>query len=87
MMALLWYIGSSYFCRNEEVSSYQAIHLSLTGVRGFMAPLLGVFLFELIGYAGVFIASMVSLGYAIYVMVFSMKKYPLDNFSDRERVN
>ncbi len=81
MMALLWYIGSSYFCRNEEVSSYQSIHLSLTGLRGFMAPLLGVFLFELIGFAGVFLLSMASLAYAIYIMIASMKKYKLNEIN------
>jgi MFS family permease len=77
LMALLWYIGSAYFCKNEEVGNYQAIHVSLTGIRGFMAPLLGIFLLDLIGYSGVFFASIFSLGCAIYIMFFSMRKIPL----------
>ncbi|MFN8254971.1 MAG: MFS transporter [Bacteroidales bacterium] len=77
MMALLWYIGSAYFCRNEEVGSYQAIHLTLTGVRGMLAPLIGVFLYELIGFPGVFGLALVSLAMAMWVMKNSMRKYPI----------
>jgi len=77
MMALLWYIGSAYFCKNEEVSDYQSIHLSLTGVRGLFAPLIGVFFYELIGFAGVFGLSVVSLGIAVLIMFNSMKKHKL----------
>lgn len=82
LMALLWYIGSSYFCGNEEVSNYQAIHVSLTGIRGFMAPVLGIFLLDLIGYTGVFLASMFSLGWAVYIMRKSLKNYRLDKFDE-----
>jgi len=32
-MGLLWYIGSAYFSRKEEVADDQSIHLSLTRVR------------------------------------------------------
>jgi len=79
LMALLWYIGSAYFCKKEEVSNYQAIHVSLTGVRGFLAPLLGILLLDYIGYAGVFLASAFSLGVAIYIMFFSIKKHSIKN--------
>jgi len=75
MMALLWYIGPAYFCRNDEVSSYQAIHLTLTGVRGMLAPLIGVFFYQLMGFAGVFALALFSLLLAIYVMHLSMKKH------------
>lgn len=78
MMALLWYIGSAYFCKNEEVSSYQSIHLSLTGVRGIFAPLVGVFFYELIGFSGVFGLSVLSLAIAVLVMFKSMKKHKLE---------
>ena len=78
MMALLWYIGSAYFCKNEEARSYQSIHLSLTGVRGLFAPLIGVFFYELIGFSGVFGISVISLAIAIFVMLNSMKKHRLE---------
>jgi len=77
MMALLWYIGSAYFCKNEEVSSYQSVHLSLTGVRGIFSPLVGVFFYELIGFSGVFGISILSLAIAVLVMLNSMKKHKL----------
>ena len=68
MMALLFYIGSAYFCKNDEVSSYQSIHLSMTGVRGIFSPLVGVFFFELIGFSGVFGIAVLSLAIAVLVM-------------------
>ncbi len=77
MMALLWYIGPAYFCRNDEVSSYQAIHLTLTGVRGMLAPLLGVFIYQLMGFSGVFALALFSLALAVYAMFLSMKKHPI----------
>ncbi|MDF1547713.1 MAG: MFS transporter, partial [Bacteroidales bacterium] len=78
MMALLWYIGSAYFCKNEEASSYQSIHLSLTGARGLFAPLIGVYFYELIGFSGVFGISVISLAIAVLVMLHSMKKHRLE---------
>lgn len=77
MMALLWYIGSAYFCKNEEVSNYQSIHLSLTGIRGIFSPLVGVFFYELIGFTGVFAISILSLFISVLVMLNSMRKYKI----------
>ncbi len=77
MMALLWYIGSAYFCKNDEVSSYQSIHLSLTGVRGVFSPLVGVLFYELIGFSGVFGISVASLAISVLIMLNSMKKHKL----------
>ncbi len=77
MMALLFYIGSAYFCKNDEVSSYQSIHLSLTGLRGMLSPLIGVFFYELVGFSGVFGISIASLAIAVLVMFNSMKKHKL----------
>ena len=52
-MGLLWYIGSAYFCKNDEVADYQSIHLYFTGFRGLFAPLLGIYFYLLIDYNGV----------------------------------
>ena len=75
-MALLWYIGSAYFCSREEAADYQSVHLSLTGVRAIYAPLLGVFFYELIGFTGTFAIAILVLIGAIAVMLFSLKKFP-----------
>lgn len=72
-MALLWYIGSAYFCKNDEVANYQAIHLTLTGVRGIFAPFLGILCLNLFGYIGVFIIGILFLAFSIIVLVKSMK--------------
>lgn len=66
-MALLWSIGSAYFCRREEAADYQAIHLTFTGVRSFFAPLLGVWVYEFIGFTGTFSIGIVLLVAAVWI--------------------
>jgi hypothetical protein len=73
-MGLLWYIGSAYFCKNDEVSDYQSIHLSLTGVRALFSPLIGVFILEMFSFAAVFQISILSLSIAMLIMYVSMKR-------------
>ncbi len=73
-MGLLWYIGSAYFCKNDEVSDYQSIHLSLTGVRALFSPLIGVFVLEMFDFAAVFWIGMVSLTLAMAIMYYSMRR-------------
>jgi hypothetical protein len=73
-MALLWFIGSAYFCRPEEADDYQSVHLSLTGVRSLFAPLFGVFFYELIGFAGTFILTMFTLLIAMALMRWSYRR-------------
>jgi MFS family permease len=74
-MGLLWSIGSAYFCRNDEVGDYQAVHLSLTGVRGWIAPLFGIFFFNLFGFTATFSLSMVLLLTAVVFLQISMRKF------------
>jgi MFS family permease len=73
-MALLWGIGSSYFCKKEEASDYQSVHLSLVGFRGLFAPIMGVFIFESIGFTGAFATGIILLLSAILIMLLSIKK-------------
>lgn len=72
-MALLWSIGSAYFCRREEAADYQAIHLTFTGVRSFFAPLLGVWLYELIGFTGTFAVGILLLVAAVWISLRSQQ--------------
>jgi len=74
LMSLLWFIGATYFCKPDEVSDYQSIHITLTGLRGSATPLFGVAFYGIIGYSGVFLLGMGSLFMAIMVMVWSLKK-------------
>ncbi len=74
LMGLLWYIGSAYFAAPEQASDYQSIHVSFTGLRGSFAPLMGIALYRVIGYTGVFLLGIAFLIMAIGVMLWSMKK-------------
>lgn len=53
-MVLLWNIGSAYFCKPEEADDYQSNHLFLTGVRAVLAPIIGVFFYETLGFTWTF---------------------------------
>ena len=77
-MSLLWNIGSAYFCKPHEAGTYQSLHLSLTGLRGTLAPLLGIFFYEQFGFTVTFaLAVLLSLG-AVGLMVWSSRR---DKFS------
>ncbi len=41
---LVWNLGINIFARREEVPTYMGIHQTLTGVRGLIAPVLGLWL-------------------------------------------
>ena len=73
-MVLLWHIGSAYFCKDNEADMYQSVHLSATGVRGLFAPIVGVIIYEMIGFLGTFFIAIGVLFIAILVMARSYKK-------------
>lgn len=73
-MALLWFIGSAYFCKPDEAGDYQSVHLSLTGVRAMFAPLLGVLFYELFGFTITFLVAIGSLLVGIGIMFWSFRK-------------
>jgi hypothetical protein len=55
---LLWTLSATQFARSpEESAEYQGVHITFTGIRGFIGPILGVVLIEsaLMGYAGIFL--------------------------------
>ncbi|MEI6853176.1 MAG: MFS transporter [Bacteroidota bacterium] len=77
-MSLLWSIGSAYFCKKEEASEYQAIHLSFTGLRSFFAPVLGLGIYRLVGFTGTFMTGVALCLIAVMISLHSYKKYHLD---------
>lgn len=78
-MTILWGIGSSYFAPGDQVATYQAIHCSLTGIRGLVAPIIGTLIFSFLSFLGAFIASIALLVFAIYYYRKSMKKWGLSH--------
>jgi len=73
-MALLWFIGSAYFCKPDEAGDYQSVHLSLTAVRAMFAPLLGVLFYELFGFTITFLVAIGVLLFGIAIMYWSYRK-------------
>lgn len=76
-MALLWFIGSAYFCKKEEVGNYQAIHQSLTGLRALFFFFLGIALFHQLGFFATFMIGVVALILGIFLMGWSQRKIKL----------
>ena len=74
---VVWTIGSLYFAKRGDEGLYSGVHTSLTGLRGMLAPLAGLWVFEnLIGrdYQSLFLiaAGMIfisALGHALFVRV------------------
>lgn len=48
--ALAWNLGHLHFAKPEQAEIYMGIHVTLTGVRGLTAPLLGIWLWNTIGW-------------------------------------
>lgn len=43
--SLAWHVGHNDFAPKEQLSAYMAVHVTLTGLRGAIAPFLGMFLY------------------------------------------
>ena len=71
-MPLLWNIGSAYFCSDDDAAVYQSVHLSMVGVRAMVAPLFGIWLYQGIGFTGVFVLGILLLVLSILVMFWSI---------------
>lgn len=76
-MVLLWNIGSAYFCRPEEADNYQSNHLFLTGVRSILAPILGVFFYETLGFTWTFSIGILFALLSSVIMMISYKRQKL----------
>ena len=68
-----WLTGSLYFARPEHVSLYNAIHVFLTGLRGLIGPVVGLYLYSTFGLgwgSGIFwAAAVLSVAGALVVFV------------------
>ncbi len=73
-MALLWFIGSAYFCKKEEAARYQSIHLSLTGLRGILSFQIGIWIYLAFGFTFTFMTAATSLLIAVILMLWSTRK-------------
>jgi predicted MFS family arabinose efflux permease len=64
---MVWNLGPIHYARERDSTNYMGVHLTLTGVRGLFAPLLGMGCYYLLGIRGAFLVSA-----AIFVAAGSM---------------
>ena len=70
-----WSISSIYFAGSDDVSMYQSVHVTLTGLRGVFAPFLGYFILEILGIRFVFLTAILLfltasvLSYRLYLVM------------------
>ncbi|MEX2673237.1 MAG: MFS transporter [Phycisphaeraceae bacterium] len=63
---LAWNLGHNDFASREMVAAYMGIHVTLTGVRGAIAPFLGVLLYQ--GWDGDFLTSWAGMGPHVFAV-------------------
>jgi len=73
-MALLWFIGSAYFCKKEDAARYQSIHLSLTGMRAVFSFQIGIWMYMAFGFTFTFAVAGFSLLAAVVLMLWSFSR-------------
>ncbi|MCA9253205.1 MAG: hypothetical protein KDA54_18915 [Phycisphaerales bacterium] len=64
--SIAWNLGHLHFVNNEDADVYMGIHVSLTGLRAMFIPILGMVLWNWIGW-GVWLVSLVSGSLAICI--------------------
>ncbi|MDZ4121232.1 MAG: MFS transporter, partial [Candidatus Cloacimonadaceae bacterium] len=63
-----WNMSSIYFAGKEDAAMYQSVHVTMTGIRGVIAPGLGLLLMKFIGITAVFV---VAAGFLITASIIS----------------
>ncbi len=69
---IAWNMSSIFFAGKEDAAMYQSVHVTLTGIRGLIAPFLGLGLMRLFGYQSVFI---VAAGFLLSAALISRRDY------------
>jgi hypothetical protein len=65
--AIAWNIGHLHFADDDKAELYMGIHVSLTGLRGLIAPFLGTLVYEYFGSVVFLLGFLVScIGYVIF---------------------
>jgi len=71
---LSWNLSSIYYAPVAEVSNYQAVHITLTGIRGIFSPFIGFALMELFSIRVTFIVSALLFLFAGIMMFFESRR-------------
>lgn len=67
-----WNMSSIHFAGNEDASMYQSLHVTITGIRGLLAPILGIVAKNVVGIYGAFFMSFCFFAIAT---IYSYKDY------------
>lgn len=69
---LSWNMSSIFFAGKEDASMYQGVHVTMTGIRGVIAPIVGFSLLRVVGIHAVF---MVAAGFLAAAAIMSYRDY------------
>ena len=69
---ITWNMGSIYFAGDSNASIYQSVHVTMTGIRGLIAPVLGIVLYKLVSLTMVFV---VAAGFFMSASLISLRDY------------
>ncbi|NMD13059.1 MAG: multidrug efflux MFS transporter, partial [Candidatus Cloacimonetes bacterium] len=67
-----WSMGSIFFAGERDASIYQSLHVTLTGVRGLIAPVLGYAMLKIFSLTAVFV---VAAGFFLVASLVSYRDY------------
>ncbi|MDD2229416.1 MAG: MFS transporter [Candidatus Cloacimonetes bacterium] len=67
-----WNMSSIFFAGKEDASMYQSVHVTMTGIRGVIAPILGFTLLRLFNITAVF---MVAAGFLAWASIISYRDF------------
>uniref|UniRef100_A0A7C4YDS2 MFS transporter n=1 Tax=candidate division WOR-3 bacterium TaxID=2052148 RepID=A0A7C4YDS2_UNCW3 len=71
---MTWYLGSIYFAKDKDAVVHQSIHVSLTAVRGLLAPPLGLFIMSRFNDLSAFLTGSFFFLVSSIVMLLLLKK-------------
>ncbi|MDP2806787.1 MAG: MFS transporter, partial [bacterium] len=72
---ILWNLGSLHFSRDKDAFIYQGFHVTMTGVRGVVGPMLGYLLLSRVSFLANFTVSFVLLAGALSLSLYCGRKY------------
>lgn len=73
-ITMSWNLSSIYYAPSMEVANYQAVHITLTGVRGIFAPFIGYMILKLVSIEATFIVSSLFFLFAGVMMLRESRK-------------
>lgn len=70
-VTMSWNLSSIYYSPPNEVANYQAVHITLTGVRGLIAPFIGYLILK---YISIYATFLVSSGFFLLAGIMMLKE-------------